>query len=344
MRAVVIHGAKDIRFEDVPMPEATEDKLLMKVASVCVCGSDLHYYVEGGVNTKRIIDPQIPGHEAAAWVWDDRAPEWGLKKGQLVAIEPAEACGNCKPCHSGKPNLCVDLKFHGGPPHPGALSEYFLANKAMIVEVPEEFSVAQVAGLEQVGIGIHALRKADLQVGQSVAVFGAGPIGLILAQLARAQGCGNLIVVDPVADRRKVALKIGADHAVATCEEVAALNGGEGVDLVLEATTDPKAFAQAVQTVKWASRIVLVGIPSGTEYAPIDAITLRTKEPTILSCKMMGHYFGEAIDAVKRGMVDLDPILSHHVEMDKALDVYEMQANYRDGAIKSVIYPNGIPK
>lgn len=344
MRAIVIHGEKDIRLEDVPMPEPKEDELLMKVACVCVCGSDLHYYVEGGVNTKRIVNPQIPGHEAAAWVWDDRAPEFGLKKGQLVAIEPAEACGKCEACLAGRPNLCLNQRFHGGPPYPGALAEYFKANRHMIVEVPEEFTPAQVSGLEQVGIGIHALRKADLQVGQSVAVLGAGPIGLILMQLARAQGCGNLIVVEPVDYRREAALKLGADHAVASFEDVKEKNGGQGVELVLEATTDPAAPAQSVEIAKWGGRIVLVGIPTGTEYAPIDAITLRTKELTILSCKMMGDEFHQAIDAVKRGYVNIDALFTHHVELDQGIEMYKTQADHKDGCIKSVIYPNGVVK
>ncbi|NQU69811.1 MAG: alcohol dehydrogenase catalytic domain-containing protein, partial [Rhodospirillales bacterium] len=127
MRAVQIHGEKDIRMADVPMPVPNDDELLLKVAGVCVCGSDLHYYLEGGVNTKRIIDPQIPGHEISAWVWDDRAEEFGFKRGQLVAVEPTEVCGNCDHCHNGRPNLCQSQKFYGGPPHQGALAEYFKA-------------------------------------------------------------------------------------------------------------------------------------------------------------------------------------------------------------------------
>ncbi len=342
MRAVVIHGEKDIRLEDVPMPVCGDDEMLLKVASVCVCGSDLHYYLEGGVNTKRITSPQIPGHEVSAWIWDDRAEKFGFKKGQLVAIEPAEACGHCEACLEGHPNMCLNQRFHGGPPYPGALAEYFKANAHMIVPVPEEFTAPQAAGLEQIGIGVHAMRKANLQIGQSVAVLGAGPIGLILAQLARAQGCGNLISVDPVDYRRDAALKLGADHAVASFEQVAECNGGRGVDLVLEATNNPASFDQAVRTVKWAGRIVLVGIPSGITYAPIDALSMRVKEVTVVSCKMMDNLFPEAIEAVKRGMVNVDALLTHHVTLDEAIEAYNRQAAYQDGAIKTVIYPNGL--
>ena len=160
MRAVQIHGEKDIRMADVPMPKPNDNELLLKVAGVCVCGSDLHYYLEGGVNTKKIIDPQIPGHEISAWVWDDRAEEFGFKKGQLVAVEPTEVCGECDHCHNGRPNLCQSQKFYGGPPNQGALAEYFKATKEMIIPVPDDMSPGVVAALEAVGIGIHAMRKA----------------------------------------------------------------------------------------------------------------------------------------------------------------------------------------
>ena len=341
MRAVVIHGEKDIRLEDVPVPEPADDELLLKVASVCVCGSDLHYYMEGAVNTKKILEPQIPGHEISAWVWDDRAGQFGLKKGQLVAVEPTAVCGHCEHCVNGRPNLCVTQRFHGGPPHQGALAEYFKATPEMIIPVPEDLSPGVVAALEAVGIGIHAMRKADLQVGQSVAVLGAGPIGLILAQLARAQGCGQLIVVEPMGYRREAALKLGADEAVDSFDKAADLIGGRGPDLVLEATNSPDAFDQAVRTVKPAGRIVLVGIPAGVTYSPIDAITLRAKELTILTCNKMGHVYPEAIEAVRRGMVDVDAILTHHVELTDAIAAYNRQAAYEDGCLKTVVYPNG---
>lgn len=342
MRAVQIFGAKDIRMVDVPVPEPGEDELLLKVASVCICGSDLHYYLEGGVNTKRIIDPQIPGHEIAAWICDDRAEQFGFRNGQLVAVEPTAVCGKCEHCLNGRPNLCQTQRFYGGPPHQGALAEYFKAGKEMIIPVPEAFSPAVVATLEAVGIGIHALKKADLQLGQSVAVLGAGPIGLIVLQLARAHGAGQIIVVDPVAFRRQKALELGADAAVASYESIADLTGGHGPDLVVEATNSPDAFTQAVKAVKWAGRIVLVGIPTGNDYNPIDAISMRSKEVTVLTCNKMGHVYPETIEVVRRGLVNVDALLTHHVGIEESIEAYNRQAAHEEGVLKTVIYPNGI--
>ncbi len=342
MRAAVIHGPKDIRLEDIPAPKPAADELLLKVASVCVCGSDLHYYLEGGVGTKKITKPQVPGHEIAAWVWDDRAPEWGLEKGQLVAVEPTRSCGVCEHCMHGRPNLCPEQHFHGGPPWIGALAEYFTATRQVIIPVPQQFSPATVAALEAVGIGIHAMRKTDLQLGQSVTVLGNGPIGQILLQLVRGAGAGRIIVIEPVADRRAKALKLGADEAVATYQEAVALTGGHGTDLVIEATNSPDAFAHAVQAVKWAGRIVLVGIPTGINYNPMDAMPFRSKEVTVLTCNKMGHVYPEAIEVVKRGLIDMDALLTHHVPLEETVAAYQRQAAYRDGVIKTVIYPNGV--
>lgn len=344
MRAVVIHGVRDLRLEDVPTPVPSEDELLLKVAAVCVCGSDLHYYLEGGVGTKKIREPQIPGHEIAAWVDDDRAEAWGLEKGQLVAVEPTRVCGHCEHCVNGRPNLCPSQHFHGGPPWQGALAEYFTATREVVIPVPDGFTPATTAALEAVGIGIHAMRKTDLQLGQSVTILGAGPIGQILLQLARGHGAGRIMVVEPIEYRRDKALQLGADDAVATWEDAASLTQGHGTDLVIEATNSPEAFAHAVQCVKWAGRIVLVGIPSGINYAAMDAMPFRSKEPAVYICNKMGHVYPAAIEVVRRGMIDMDALLPHHVTLDEAISAYDRQAEYRDGAIKTVIYPNGIPQ
>lgn len=342
MRAAVIHGPKDLRLEDVPTPQPAADEVLLKVAGVCVCGSDLHYYLEGGVGTKKILKPQIPGHEIAAWIWDDRAEQWGFKKGQLVAVEPTRSCGVCELCMTGHPNLCAAQHFHGGPPWAGALAEYFTATREVLIPVPEGFNPGTVAALEAVGIGIHALKRTSLHLGQSVTVLGCGPIGQIVLQLARGSGAGRIIVVEPVADRRALALKIGADDAVATWQEAVELTKGHGTDLVYEATNSPDSFAHAVQCVKFSGSIVLIGIPTGINYNPMDAMPFRAKEVAVFSCNKMGHVYPEAIEVVKRGMINMDVLLSHHEPLENTIPAYQRQAAYRDGVIKTVIYPNGI--
>jgi L-iditol 2-dehydrogenase len=341
MRAVFLHGPEDLRVEETPRPTPGEGELLLKVASVCVCGSDLHYYLEGGLGARKIETPHIPGHEVAARVWDERAEEMGLTHGQLVAIEPTHTCGQCAYCLSDRPNLCPHVQFHGGPPHHGAMSEFMVASRADLFPVPEEFTPVQAAALEPVGVGLHALNKTDLRMAESVAILGCGPIGLILLQLARAAGAGQIMAIDPIGYRTAKALSLGADKAADSYEAVADWTGGQGADVVLEATNSPDAFAHAVEAVRPGGRIILVGIPTGTHYAPLDALPLRSKEVTIKTCFRMGRVHGQAIEAIQRGHVDVDSLITAFGTLDDAPALFASQAACENGALKSVILPNG---
>lgn len=342
MRAVYIHGEKDLRLGELPEPQPKSDEYKLKVASCLVCGSDLHYYMEGKLGTRVIETPQVPGHEFSAWIWDDRAEEIGLKKGQLVAVEPSRFCGECEYCHKGLYNLCRNIRFYGSPPNHGAMTEFVTAPREAIIPLPEGFSAEDAAFLEPVGIGIHAMKKADLQISDTVAILGCGPIGLVLLQLARAHGAGTVYCADPLEYRAKKALKLGADKAGASYEDIVEWTGGKGADLVMEATTSPNGFAEAVATVRPAGRIVLVGIPTGVNYNAMDAMPFRSKEPTVKICNRMGEVYPEAIEMVKRGKVDVQAIVTHRGPMDQAIELFERQGAYKDGVLKSAIYPNGM--
>ncbi len=341
MRAVRLHGQKDIRVEDVPTPAAGDGEVMLKVASVCVCGSDLHYYLEGQLGTNRIEKPHIPGHEFSAWICDERAQEKGFRNGQLVAVEPARTCGRCEHCLDGRPNLCPDMEFSGTPPAHGGMSEYFVARAHEIIAVPDDFTPAQAAALEPVGIGIHAMKKTGLRIAESVAILGCGPIGLIMLQLARAAGAGRIIAIDPIAYRTAKARSLGADHVAQSYQAVAELTGGRGVDLVIEATNSPEAFAHACAIARLAGRIVLIGIPSGTDYAPMDAKTFRMKELSVKICNRMGRVHGDAIEAVRRGLVDVDTLMTHRGGLNDALAIFARQGACEDGSLKSLVFPNG---
>jgi len=342
MRALFIHGEKDRRLGELPEPEPKENEYKLKVASVLICGSDLHYYLEGKLGTRRVEKPQIPGHEYAAWVWDDRAEAIGLKRGQMVAVEPSRFCGHCEYCHRGLPHLCRSIRFHGSPPNPGAMAEFVTVPREAIIPLPDGFTAEEAAFLEPIGIGIHALKKADLQLADSVGILGCGPIGLILLQLVRAHGAGVVYCADPLEYRARKALELGADKAGTSYKDIVEWTGGKGVDLVLEATTSPNGFAEAVQMVRPAGRIVLVGIPTGVTYNAMDAMPFRSKEPTVKICNRMGEVYPEAIEMMRRGKVDARAIITHRGTLDEGIELFQRQGAYRDGVLKSAIYPNGL--
>lgn len=343
MRALYLHGQKDLRIGEAPDPQPGPDEYKLKVAASLICGSDLHYYLEGGIGTRKVVNPQIPGHEFSAWVWDDRAEEVGLKKGQLVAVEPSRFCGECEYCHRGLFNLCENIRFHGSPPNQGSMTEFVAVPDAAIMRIPETFTPEEAAYLEPIGVGIHALKKADLQLADSVAILGCGPIGLTLLQLVRAHGAGVVYCADPIEYRARKAVELGADQAGSSFKDIVEWMGGRGVDLVLEATTSPDGFAESVALVRPAGRIVLVGIPTGVNYNAMDAMPFRSKEPTVKIVNRMSEVYPEAIEMLRRGKVDVGAIVTDRGTLDDAIDLYERQGSYAQGVFKSAIYPSGLP-
>ena len=336
MRAALLHGVRDLRIERAPKPERAPGEVLLKVRAVGVCGSDLHYYLEGAIGATKSAEPFILGHEFAAEVVEGGT----LAPGTLVAVDPNRACGACEWCAAGHPNLCPNVEFAGVPPYQGALAEYITARPDELVALPEGFDAATAALLEPLGIAIHALDLARLKPMESVAVLGAGPIGLLIMQVARWCGAGQLNVVEPLEYRRSLALELGADAAFATWEELKATTDGRGVDVVLEATTSPLGPQHAAEAVRIGGRLVLVGIPEGDQFT-LNASLVRRKGLSIKLSRRMGHVYSRAIRMVERGQVDLKTIMTHQFGLEGTPEAFALQADYEDGVIKSVVYPFG---
>lgn len=339
MRAVFIHAAYDIRLGDLPVPNAGPGEVLVDVEAVGLCGSDLHYYKDGGIGgTQVILEPFVPGHEAAGRV-RQAVPERGIEEGAMVAIEPARACGNCDWCHSGHHNLCPHTVMLGGPPNHGALTRTVALAPQQLYAVPEDFSASTTALLEPLGVCIHAVDLARPQWFESVAVLGAGTIGLGILQLLRLAGITEPIVVDPVGYRREKALELGAGKAVASIAELDGLTAGRGVDLVLEATNSPAGFADATTAATIGGRVVVVGIPDGNLYS-FEASTPRRKQLQVTFSRRMNHVLPRAIRLVAEGRLDPEAWVSHRIGLDGVPAALEMLANYEDRALKIVVQPD----
>ncbi len=336
MRAALLHGVRDLRVETAPKPERAEGEVLLRVRAVGLCGSDLHHYLEGAIGSTRALEPFILGHEFAAEVVEGGE----LAPGTLVAVDPNRSCGLCEWCRAGHPNLCPNVEFAGVPPYQGALAEYITARPEELVPLPEGFDAATAALLEPLGVAVHALDLARLRPMESVAVLGAGPIGLLIMQVARWCGAGQLLVVDPLGYRRELALTLGADAVFGSWEEVKTTTDGRGVDVVIEATTSPLGPQHAAEAVRIGGRLVLVGIPEGDQFT-LNASLVRRKGLTIKLSRRMGHVYKRAIQMVQRGQVNLAPLMTHTFSLAGTPEAFELQADYGDGVIKSVVYPFG---
>ncbi len=337
MRVARLHGPGDVRMEDVPLPSPPDGQVRLRMRSVGICGSDLHHFREGSTGSEEIEAPFVLGHEISAEVPEESADPLGLAPGTVVAVDPARPCGECEWCERGHHNLCPHVHFKGAVGHPGGLAEHLFARPEEVIPVPDEFSADVAALLEPLGVAIHAVDLAEIQPMESVAVLGAGPIGLLLAQVVRVAGAGPCYVIDPQAYRTEVAVRLGAD---ATAENVRAVDewtNGRGVDVVLEATNAPEGFQHAVESARIGGRVVLVGIPEDNEYS-LTAAKARRRGLTVKFSRRMGDVYPRAIQMVASGHVALDPLVTHRFPLAKAPEAIALQSRYADGVIKAVVY------
>ncbi len=335
--AVFIHAAHDARYAPYNLRDGAPDETLIEVAAVGLCGSDLHYYKDGGIGAAMISAPFVPGHEFSGWLTED-LPDQGLQRGSLVAVDPNRACGHCAHCHAGYPNLCPDVMFIGAPPHDGAMTERMWVPRSQIVPVPQSFSPSDAVMLEPLGVAIHAVDLARPRFMERVALLGCGPIGLLILQVLKAAGAGEILVCDPQAHRRELALKLGADRAGAGAADIVAWTGGEGLPLVVEATNAPEGFRDAVRAARIGGRIVLVGIPDGDTYT-LPAAEARRRGLGIKFSRRMGHVYPRAISLVTSGKVDVESVISHRFALAEGPDVFRQHAADQPGLVKSLIYP-----
>jgi L-iditol 2-dehydrogenase len=338
-RALFLHGAHDARIGPAPVATPRNDSVPVAIAAVGLCGSDLHYYKDGGIGSATITAPFVPGHEFAGHLLAD-LPDLGLREGDLVAVDPNEACGVCPWCREGHFNLCPNVKFIGAPPFHGAMTGHLDVPRSQIVKLPSGFTPLEGVMLEPLGVAIHAVDLAKPRLLERVALLGCGPIGLLILEVLKVAGVGEVIAVDPQAHRQAAAAKAGAPAVGPDLEVVMDATGGEGCPLVVEATNAPLGFRDAVRAARIGGRVVLVGIPDGDTYT-LPAAEARRRALKIKFARRMGEVYPRAIELVRAGKVDVTSMVTTEVGLDEAPELFRRHAADEPGLIKSLIYPNG---
>ncbi|MGN9908240.1 alcohol dehydrogenase catalytic domain-containing protein [Phytohabitans sp. LJ34] len=322
MRVARLYGVEDIRVVDEPAPEPTAVESLVRVTAVGLCGSDLHWYTEGGIGDARLKQPLAVGHEMAGVI------EGGPRHGERVAIDPAIPCEHCELCRRGHPNLCPAIRFAGHGTLDGGLREYLAWPTARLHPLPDSLSDADGAMLEPLGVALHALDLGHLRLGMTVGVFGCGPIGLLLVQLVQLMGARAVYAADPLPHRRQSAEAYGASIV----DDPAGLD----VDVAFEvAGTDPAVDA-AMLAAGPGARVVLVGIPDG-DTTTFPASVARRKGLTIAMVRRMKDVYPRAIDLVRRGLVDVSTVVTARYPLDAAADAFEAAVARR--GLKVVVEP-----
>ena len=325
MRVSRLHAAGDLRLSDEPVPEPGAGESLVRVEAVGICGSDLHWYEEGGIGDSRIDAPLVIGHEFAGVV------ESGPLAGRRVAVDPAIPCERCESCREGHPNLCPTVGFAGHGSRDGALQQYLSWPSHRLIPLPDTLDGVAGAMLEPLGVAIHAVGLGHVEVGARVAVVGCGPIGLLLAQVSRAAGASVVLAIDPLEHRRAAA---GADVAISP-EEIDAWDGPE-VDVVFEAAGSDEAVALALRAARPGARVVLVGIPTG-DQTTFTASLARRKGVALVLVHRMGEVYPRALRLVAAGAVDIMSMVTHRYPLDRVAEAFAVAAG-REG-LKVVVEP-----
>ena len=216
MKSVRLHGTGDLRIHEEPNPIPSAGEKLIHVKAVGVCGSDLHWFSEGQIGDAKLEHPLVLGHEFAGITQD------GLR----VAIDPAVSCGHCELCRHGHPNLCENAIFAGHYKTDGALREWMAWNEKALFQIPDAITDAEGAMLEPLGVAIHAVDLGHLKAGMSVGVFGCGPIGLLIIQMAKLAGAARIITTDKLAHRVEAAKRYGASQAFLVDDKPGQQHGG----------------------------------------------------------------------------------------------------------------------
>ncbi len=308
MKALRLHGVGDLRLADEPAPVPGPAEALVRVTAVGICGSDLHWYDESGIGDAVLAQPLILGHEAAGVIVD------GPRAGQRVALDPQLRCGACETCAAGRGHLCPQVRFLGHSVTDGAMRELLAWPTANLVPLPDAIDDVTGAMLEPLGVGIHALHLARVRPGDSVGVFGCGPIGLLLIQLARVAGATTIVATDRLPHRVDAARRLGAVAALVEggAERDALLDatGGRGVDAAIEIAGDDDAIETAVTLVRPAGTVVVAGIPAG-DHSTIAASTARRKGLDLRFSRRMNRAYPRAIALVEADLVEVSSLVTH---------------------------------
>jgi L-iditol 2-dehydrogenase len=330
MRAAVLVRPGLIEMVERPIPEPGPGDVLIRVSSVGVCGSDTHYYRHGRLGNFVVDGPLVLGHEAAGTIVGVGAGVDSSRIGERVSIEPQRPDPDSAETRSGHYNLCPHMRFFATPPVDGALCDYVTIGAGYAHRVPDSVSDDAAALCEPLSVGIAAVRKAGVDGGSRVLITGAGPIGIMVAQVARAYGATDIVVSDPDESRRTQAKQFGATAVLdPTVEPIGEL----GVDAFIDASGASSAVRDGIRAVRPAGTVVLVG--SGAESMELPTQLIQNRELVLTGVFRYANTWPTAIALIESGRVDLDAMVTAHFPLETAAEA--LDSDRTPGSVKSVV-------
>jgi L-iditol 2-dehydrogenase len=308
---MVLIGPSKVELKEVERPVVSEDEVLVKVKAASICGTDIHLF-EG---KWKVFTPRILGHEASGEIVEVGKNVSKVSVGDRVVINPVIRCGHCLMCKTGHYNICMNRKFIGIETD-GAFAEYLKVGELNIESLPHSISFEEGALIEPTAVAVHAIRRGRIGMNDTVAVLGAGPIGLCAVQAARASGAGYILAMDNMDTRLITAKDLGADEIinplkVNACKRVFECTDGIGVDVLIEATGSPKIYSEAIDLVRKGGRIVQIGL--ALDPAQFDILAFSRKELELIGCN--GHMMDleGTVDLIGKGKINVRRLITHRL-------------------------------
>lgn len=331
--------------EEIPVPDISEDDVLIRIEYVGVCGSDVHYFHEGRcgafvVEKERDI-PFMLGHECAGTIVEAGKNVTGLKVGDRVCVEPGKTCGKCEFCKSGHYNLCRDVSFLATPPVQGCCMRYLAFPADLCFKLPEHVSTKAGALIEPLAIGMYAAKLGGVTTGDVVVILGAGCIGLMTLLACRANGASTIIVCDLEDIRLEKAKELGADFTINSRhmdaeEEILRLTNGRMADVVFETAGSPATIGMTPKAARRGGLIILVGMAANPEIL-FDFGTVMEKELRIKALFRYVNMFPVSIAAVESGLIPVEKVATHEYKLDEIQQAFEDSVVRKSEIVKAVI-------
>lgn len=335
MRVSVLRGVEDLVVEERPVPTPGPLEVLVQVGSVGTCGSDVHYYRHGRIGDFVVREPLVLGHEAGGRIVAVGEGVPTSRVGERVSLEPGVPCRHCDLCRQGSYNLCPDVVFFATPPVDGAFAEYLTLAADFAYPVPDSLSDDAAGLIEPLSVGVWANRKAGTTVGSSVLVTGAGPVGLVVVMVAKALGAQEIVVSDVDPARLALATASGATHVV---DATGPMPDGLSVDAFVDCSGVTSAVRAGIPAVRRRGSVVLVGMGADEVALPIPVV--QNRELVVTGTFRYANTWPQAIRLASSGAVDLDSLVTAHVDLDHVQDA--LAPDPAAHHVKIMVQPGGV--
>ncbi|MDX1982716.1 MAG: alcohol dehydrogenase catalytic domain-containing protein [Bryobacteraceae bacterium] len=342
MLVAELAGVRQFRLLDQSIPDPAPGQIQVEVKSIGICGSDLHYYADGGIGDTPCVYPMVLGHEPTGRIVKTGPGVTGWAAGDRAILEPAIYCYHCEFCMTGRHNVCANIRFLSTPAEPGFFRQFVNLPASNVMGLPEGLGYDHGTLFEPLAIVLHSMKFAALRPGETALVFGAGPIGLLTVAMLKLSGAGRIWSVEPVAERRALAAVMGADAvldpASDAVRQVKHDTGGRGVDVVFDCAAKDGTLNQCLHVASNSGRVIYTGIPSEISIA-LDFHEMRRKELAIYNIRRSNHETDLALRLLASEIRRFAPIVTHNVALPAIASAFDMLHAYQDGATKVTLNP-----